>query len=136
MLLSLRPLIDVCSVNVFSPAKQVSFTEGDQTTLYFQLVNLAVDRSDQGFSPAGRRYIPAVGATVNFQFGNIDDAKKVSRAAFQPFAQDSSIWAVNVLSSDPIVGTCNIRVTLTEGSTITHGLVQAAVDVAPATELF
>jgi hypothetical protein len=130
MKLSARPLIEVDSVNDFDISQQVEFTVGDPLTFYFQLVNLEKNRAQYGWNPPGMRYMPAVGATLALTFLNIDNAKQFTRYAFQPFAQDSSIWAVAILSSDPVGGTVNVKAVLSEGSTTTtfslHGALTAA----------
>ena len=130
MLLSARILENVSGVNAFDYANQASFTEGDTPTIYFQLVDLHKDRADAGFVPAGRRYAPADGATLQVTFDHIDATRKIVRAATQPFASDPSIWAVPLLSTDKVRGTVNMKLTLTEGSKLTQGRLAAALSVA------
>ena len=78
--------------------------------------------------------MPAVGATLSVIFDNINDAKKVTRAATQPFAQDGSIWSVQVFSTDAIApGTVSLSLTLTEGPKITKGIVLGAIGVVSTT---
>jgi hypothetical protein len=78
--------------------------------------------------------MPVAGATMTVTFTNTDtgpttsasdalsprinpsQASQLVRAATQPFAQDSSIWKVSILSSDPLLGTVNLKVTLVEPS--------------------
>jgi hypothetical protein len=133
MLLACRFLSDVASVNSFdSVAPSLSMNQGDSQPLYFQLADASVDRKDQGFNPPGRRYIPASGATVSVTFTNVDTGADVCvtefggsrinpsaqatmvRAATNPYAQDTSIWKVQILGTDPLKGTVNVAVTLTE----------------------
>jgi hypothetical protein len=115
MKLSARPLSCVSGVNDFLPTTQVEFTAGDNTTVYLQLVDIEKRPSSYGWNPPGQRYVPSVGATLTITFLNLDDAKQFSRVASQPFPQDSSIWAVSVLSSDPVAGTGSLKCVLTEG---------------------
>jgi hypothetical protein len=129
--LSIRMLDSVANVNNFSYANQVSMTEGDSPLIYFQLVDLAQDRADQGFVPAGRRYIPVTGTTVSVYFDHVDDARKINRAATQPFAGDPSIWAVQLQANDPFRGTVNLIVTMTESSKVSKGILQQAIAVYP-----
>lgn len=129
MKLSLRMLDSVSGVNNFEFVNQVLMTEGDTPTLYFQLIDLAKDRADQGYDPAGRRYIPATGATVQVTLDHIDQARKVVRAAAQPFPQDPSIWSVAILPTDKLRGTVNVKLQLTEGTQITQGLLLGALNV-------
>jgi hypothetical protein len=129
MRLSARILENVSGVNAFDYANQASFTEGDTPTIYIQLIDASKDRAEQGFVPAGRRYVPATGATLEVTFDHIDSARKVVRAASQPFPGDPSIWAVNVMSTDKIRGTVNVKLSLTEGPKVTKGLLQQALAV-------
>ncbi len=133
MLLTCRFLADVAGVNSFDAmAASISMNVGDTQGLYFQLVDASLDRKDQGFNPSGRRYMPAAGATVSVAFTNTDTGPDVCvtefggsrinpsvpanivRAASNPFAQDASIWKVQLLGTDALNGTVNVAVTLTE----------------------
>jgi hypothetical protein len=100
------------------------WTEGDALTIFFVIVDLSLDKADQGFSPAGRRYVPAAGATLSVTIENIDDNKKVVRTATQPFSQDGSIWSLPILATDSIRGSPQMRLTLTEGAKVTRGIVK------------
>jgi hypothetical protein len=129
--LSLRMLDSVSGVNNFNYANSVGMTEGDSPTVYFQLVDLSQDRADQGFVPAGRRYCPAAGATMTVNLLHVDDARKVVKTATQPFANDPSIWCFSLLPTDPVRGTVNVVVTLSEGLKQTKGVLQQALSVEP-----
>lgn len=131
MLLTARILTDVSSANKFRPTNQYKMTQGDAGTLYFQLVDASLDTAQEGFNPAGRRYIPAVGATLSIVIDNIDDSKKITRAATNPFSDDRSIWALSINSSDTIkAGTAAIKLTLTEGAVITRGILLNAIGIS------
>jgi hypothetical protein len=114
MKLSARPLTDVMNINDYIPATQVEYTVGDAHTFYFQLIDLEKNLASHGWNPPGMRYVPEVAASVAVTFTNIDDAKQFTRFAIQPFPQDSSIWAVPVLATDPMGGTITLKVVLTE----------------------
>jgi hypothetical protein len=129
MLLSARMLKDVASVNSFESDTQLSWMEGDSVTIYFQLIDLTLDKVDQGFMPAGRRYVPASGATLSVVLENINDAKTLTRFASQPFVNDGSIWSVTILSTDLVRGTPQMRLTLTEGAKVTRGLVKNVLKI-------
>jgi len=131
MLLSCRILQDVSGVNSFEYTSQAEWTEGCPTTLYIQLINASLDKANQGFNPPGRRYMPASGATLSVTLESIDDNKQVTKTATNPYASDTSIWAVSILSTDTIRGSPQIRLTLTEGSVITSGLLKCAVKIWP-----
>ena len=133
MLLSARPLRDVQSVNSFRLVNQVQFTEGDVLTVYFQLFDAALDRADEGYNPAGRRYMPAAGAILTVTIDCLNVAKQIVRVAAQPYAQDPSIWALNILSTDTIRGTLPIKLALNESGKKTFGMVNNFFMISPAT---
>lgn len=124
MLLSARFLNDVANVNSFEYADEAQFTEGDPASVYFQLIDSSLDKPVQGFVPAGRRYMPPSGATLQCTVESLDNAKTIVRLATQPFANDPSIWKLDFLSSDKIRGTANILLKLTEGSVIRQGRIK------------
>ena len=115
MLLSARILRDCVNVNSFEYADSAQFTKGDEVDVYIQLIDASLDTSSENFLPPGRRYMPATGATLQVVIENIDDAKKITRNATQPFT-DPSIWKISFFSTDAIEGTSNLRLTLTEGA--------------------
>jgi hypothetical protein len=121
MLLSCRMLQNVVDVNTFEYDTQVAFTQGDGPTIYFQLIDANKDRVEAGFNPSGRRYMPAAGATLSVVVDSLDDAKKITRTAVQPFATDPSIWSLTFMANDAIRGTTTLRLTLTESAKITRG---------------
>jgi hypothetical protein len=128
MLLSARMLDQVGSVNIFSYVEQFQFTEGDAFRVYFQLTDAATDRATQGFNPSGRRYMPVSGATLQITLDNIDDAKKVTRAAVQAFpTSDPSIWYLDILSTDAVRGTVNMLLQLTEAGKVLRGRLNNAL---------
>jgi hypothetical protein len=129
MKLSAKVLGNVNDVNSWEYQNQAEFSEGDTTSLFLQLVDLSKDRADQGFNPSGRRYMPEAGALLTVVFDHIDDARKVTRPASQPFPEDPSIWEVAIMSTDTLRGTVNLKLSLNEGGTITSGYVQAGCSV-------
>lgn len=135
MLLSARILLDVASVNNYRVAPQVEWTEGDTVTFYLQLIDTQADTAAQGFNPPGRRYIPAAGATLSVVLENINDDKQVTKTATNPYANDTSIWAVSILSTDLIRGTPQMRLTLTQSAVATRGVLKNAVKIWPSQNL-
>ncbi len=135
MHLSARVLKDVQSVNSFEADTELSWTEGDTLDIHLQLIDVSLDRALQGFQPEGRRYVPTAGATLSCVIENIDDAKKITRLATQPFANDGSIWRLSILATDVIRGTPQLRLTLTEGTKVTRGLVRLALKIHPRSNL-
>jgi hypothetical protein len=127
MLLSTRILNNVAGVNSFEYVQAATFTAGDTPSVYFQLIDASVDRATQGFVPAGRRFMPAAGATLEVTLDSVDNARKIVRSASQPFPLDPSIWKVDILSTDNIKGTVSMALKLTEGIKITRGRLTAAL---------
>ncbi len=132
MLLSARPLENVIGVNDYEVVSTISFVEGDVVSLFFQLIDLVKDRPEQGFIPAGRRYMPVIGATLQITFDNIDDAKIVIKVATQPFTQDASIWRVDVMATDTVKGTVNAKLLLTEGVVARRAVLSAVLRIRSA----
>ncbi|SRR5216684_3847123 len=132
MLLSARPLENVIGVNDYEVVSTISFVEGDVVSLFFQLIDLVKDRPEQGFIPAGRRYMPVIGATLQITFDNIDDAKIVIKVATQPFTQDASIWRVDVMATDTVKGTVNAKLLLTEGVVARRAVLPAVLRIRSA----
>ena len=121
MLLSCRFLNDVNGVNSWQIASSIEIAAGDVQNIYIQLFDASLDRSDQGFNPGGRRYMPAATSPLSVTLWSVDDAKKVVRAATQPYALDPSIWTFPILATDPISGTVTMNLILTEtGGRILH----------------
>lgn len=133
MLLSARFLNDVANVNSFEYAQVGQFTEGEATSIYFQLIDASLDGALKGFAPAGRRYIPATGATLSVVVNSIDDGKKITRVATNPFPDDRSIWKLDFLATDTISGTASLQLTLTEGAVVRKGLVKNGLRIASDT---
>jgi hypothetical protein len=137
MLLSARLLNAVSGVNAFEQADTAQFNQGDVTNVYFQLIDASLDTAAKAFNPAGRRYMPASGATLQVTLTNIDDAKQIVRAGVMAFpTDDRSIWYLPMLSTDAIAGTCDMVLKLTEGAKVTTGRVAAAVRIGVVTGAF
>lgn len=115
MLLSARILTNLNGVNDFDYDTEMRFFEGDGPTIFLQLMDMSRDKAVDGFNPAGRRYVPAAGSVLSVTFDSIDDAKKVTRFAVQPYPSlDGSLWRVDLLPTDPVRGTVTLRLLLTE----------------------
>ena len=131
MLLSARMLDGVGDVNTFDTVPNLKLTAGDTPVqIYFQLIDASKDTDFSEVRPAGRRYMPAVGATVSARLEHIDAAKVVTRACTQPFPQDSSIWLLTTVPADWLRGTVTLRLTVTEGDRTIKGSVRAAILIA------
>ena len=131
MLLSARILKDVNTVNSFEYANQMSWTTGDTVTVHIQLIDASKDKALDGFKPTGRRFIPDTGSVLTVTLESMDDAKSVTRVAVQPFATDGSIWSFQILSTDLVSGTPQLRLSLNQGSVLTSGLVKNSFKIFP-----
>lgn len=131
MILSLRFFESLCDVNDFVVGESYyEMTEGDAPAIYFQLIDSTKDRAVGGFSPPGRRYCPEAGSTLSVVIDHIDDARKLTRPAVQPFPTlDPSIWKLQLFTTDVITGTCSFRLTLVEPTATTYGKVTGALRV-------
>jgi hypothetical protein len=129
--ITIRLLDDVQSVNSMELATEVSTAAGDPLVVNLQLINHTRLSCDEN-SPVVR-YIPAVGSTLTVVCENIDNSKRVTKIASQPFAQDGSIWRIDLTSQDTLKmrGTITLAYTLTEGSRTISGRLLAAVLVMP-----
>jgi hypothetical protein len=124
MRLNVTALDDVRDVNNYRYVTEVSSTAGDPIELYFQLSDATKNLTQYGFSPSGLRYMPVAGSTLQVIFLNIDNSKQFNRFASQPFVQDSSIWRVPVLATDPVLGTVSLKFILTEPNGTVGGVVK------------
>lgn len=133
MVLSLSFLQDVGGVNSFSYASNLQLGAKSATTLYFQLIDTSISVPlNAPFSglQTGRRLMPAVGATVQLILNNLDNAKKLTRTASQPFVQDASIWSIPILNTDFLTGgTIEVQLLLNESGLITNGCLCAGIRV-------
>jgi hypothetical protein len=134
VLLSCRFLTDVGSVNSYDSVSQFKMGEGEAVTVYLQLIDASKDRADQGFNPAGRRFVPASGATLQVILNNVDTAKTITKNATLAYSGlDHSIWRFDIASTDKVVGTVNLTLSLTESAKITKGIVLAGILSQPLT---
>lgn len=124
MLLSGRVLADVSSVNSFEHGEVFEFTEGDTVSLYLQLIDASANRD---MRPPGRRYMPAAGATLQTVIHNLNTSRTITRFAVQPFAQDGSVWRIDILPTDVIRGTGSIKLSLNESGKVTTGLMDLVI---------
>lgn len=128
MKLGARMLNDVSGVNSFEYAETHEMTSGEQTDVYFQLQDNTKNQANSYFYPAGLRYMPATGATLQCTLQSINDDRTVTRYATQPWpTQDPSIWKLSLLTTDDVRGTVAMQLLLTEGGTVRRGTVQRAI---------
>lgn len=131
MLLSCRILQSVSSVNSYEVTNAMQVFLGDTFSVYFQLIDSALDKPTERFYPSGRRFVPASGTTLSITLNSIDNAKKYVKTAIQPFPGDASIWKIDVAGTDQVFGSVNMILSLNQGGVITNGLAQNAILVYP-----
>ncbi len=88
----------VVNVNQFDQALELELVRGNEGKIFFQIVD---SDSFDDCAEVYRRVLPQ-GTTleVNVTFLDINENFTVERAAAQPFADDKSIWCVDVLATD------------------------------------
>lgn len=129
MLLSAAMLKNVSDVNSFEYTTSVRGHRDEAIDVYFQLLdaNREPHKSLGLHATRGLRYCPAALATLECRLHSIDDSLTVTRYASQPFAQDPSIWRLQLLGTENIIGTFALQLTLNESGVIRRGSVQQAV---------
>src|SRR5579863_4155520 len=113
MLLSAKPIVNYCDVNMYSFGNQWTINAGDPITLYFQIIDTdqaIIGNSSGAFlfsgvtpvgTTAGLRYLVGIGSSnqpysVQVTFPSIDRTKVLTYIATQADPNDSSIWKVTL----------------------------------------
>lgn len=134
MRLTCKPIITWNTVNSYVFGNQWIVNNGDDLTLYFQLVDAdqAIQGNNQGTSifsgitpigtTAGLRYLVGIGDynqpfQVKVTFPSIDSSSTLTLTATQADPNDSSIWQVSLQPSQ-LVGGGNVQFAIYEGSNI------------------
>lgn len=129
MNLSARFLSNVANVNSFIYVDRPTFTEGDTSDVYLQLIDKELDTPAFNYYPPYRRFVPIAGSTLIVVLMSLDSTRVVTKAATQPFVGDSSIWKFSVTPSDRLRGSVNMRIQLNQGGIITNALIQPAINI-------
>ena len=111
MRLSASLIVNYGNINLFSYTNQWKVRGGDPNTLYFQLIDL-----DQN----SLRYLAGIGSsnqpfTIVVTIPSIDNSKVLQFTAIQADPNDSSIWKINVASTQ-FLNTGNVFFQVIEGS--------------------
>ena len=123
-------LKDVSGVNAYTYTPTAEIIQGNQADVFFQLVDASVELPTSGANPSGRRWCPSNAATLLVTFKSIDCSVTVCRAAALAWStQDTSIWKVTLFATDSLVGTYVAYLKLTDGSVVTLGSIQQALQV-------
>ena len=145
MLLSAKPIVNWCDVNMYSFGNQWVVNEGDPITLYFQIIDTsqAIQGNNQGIgifsgitpvgTVAGLRYLVGIGASnqpykVTVTFPSLDSNQFLTVTATQADPNDSSIWKVT-LAPSMAIGGGNVLFTVYEGTNIRRFSVLNMLDV-------
>lgn len=115
---AVKLLDNVCNVNDFGQVDSIELIRGNPYRLYFQVVQPNKD---------GLRYVPSTPFSGLVKFQHTDNAKKISRAAVNPFPEDTSIWYVDLLATDEIQFN-SMTFQLTEGTTPNQKIYNMNVD--------
>lgn len=157
-LLSAKPIINWCDVNLFTWANQWMINSGDPVQLYFQIIDISQAVPSNGAvgfglfygnpftgvtgvgptginttATAGTRYLLGVGAennpySVQVTFPSIDSNQVITVNATQADPHDSSIWVVSIPANQAIAGG-NVQFTVTQGNSINRFSVSNILDV-------
>jgi hypothetical protein len=149
MLLSAKPIVNWCNVNMYTFGNQWIIRSGDPNTLYFQIIDTsqAISGNNQGFgifsgitpvgTTAGLRYLLGIGTSnqpygITVTFPSIDNNNVITATAIQADANDSSIWKVSLAASQMPAGG-NVQFAIQEGSSIRRFSVTNMLDVEDPT---
>ena len=111
MLLSAKPIINYCDINMFTYGNQWCIRAGETNTLYFQLVDL---------NQNSLRYLTGIGVQnqpvqVQVTFPSVDDSAVITVTATQADVNESSIWMITLAASQrPMSG--NVLFAVAEGN--------------------
>lgn len=123
MVLSAKILKNVDSLNAWQHTTHWSVGRdgnlGEPATLYFQIVDMDRD---------GIRHIPSALATMTVTFPSLDDDLVMTKTASLAFADDRSIWKIELLATDLPSGGI-VRFSLTDGGITRRWSVQNALRV-------
>jgi hypothetical protein len=123
LVLSAKILKNVDSLNAWQYADHWSVGRdgnlGEPATLYFQIVD--TDRDSI-------RYMPSALATMTVTFPSLDDDLILTKTATLAFADDRSIWKVDLLASELPNGGI-VRFSITDGGITRRWSVQNALRI-------
>lgn len=136
MRLGVKWLKNVSGVNTFEYGSEPSFYQNDNQTIYFQIVDedtgsmssvatpfwasFGVPSGGQQVLGAARRYMPSSGATLQMTLDSVDSEHQIVRFVSQPFPGDGSIWRLDLTPTDPVNGTVDAIIVLTETGGVRH----------------
>lgn len=120
MKLSAKFLKNVTDVNCFQYVSQWDIAEGSAQSLYFQVIDKHKEDN---------RYITqATAYSIDVSFLSVDDDSIITIAATQPFADDKSIWKVD-LTAAQVPNSGAVDFSLTEDAVVSKFKVGQAIVV-------
>lgn len=129
MRLGIQMLNNSSLLNSLLYLNQIIVNPGETYTVYFQLADLD---SQHGPNCPALRYIPASGSSMSIKLTSINVANNITKIPFNPFPDDRSIWAFNLSAIETqYAAGINMRVTLTEGSSVKIAVADAVIIIGP-----
>lgn len=124
-----RLLENVKDFNTFTEVDQFEHVNGSQQDIYIRIVQVPAQAQP---GDVHNRWLPSSGATLKFNFDNLDAAVAFSRSGVMVYpTDDRSIWKVTVLANEVISGSLTITLTdggLTETLLLDGRLIASAAD--------
>lgn len=120
MKLSAKFLKNVSNINTFQYVNQWDISEGSANRLYFQIIDKLKD---------SLRFITqATTYSVSVTFLSIDSSSEITKVATQPFADDKSIWYID-LSASEVPNSGAVKFSITQDSVESKFKVEQAIVV-------
>jgi hypothetical protein len=120
MKLSAKFLKNVSNINNFQYVNQWDISEGSANRLYFQIIDKLKDNL--------RFITQATTYSVSVTFLSIDSNSEITKSATQPFADDKSIWYID-LAANEVPNSGAVKFSITQDSVESKFKVEQAIVV-------
>jgi hypothetical protein len=120
MKLSAKFLKNVSNINTFQYTNQWDISEGSANRLYFQIIDKL--KEDLRFMTQATAY------SVSVTFLSIDTNSEITKSAVQAFADDKSIWYID-LSASEVPNSGAVKFSITQDSVESKFKVEQAIVV-------
>lgn len=120
MKLSAKFLKNVSNINTFQYVNQWDISEGSANRLYFQIIDKLKD--DLRFITQATTY------SVSVTFLSIDTSAEIIKSATQAFADDKSIWYIDLTASE-VPNSGAVKFSITQDSVESKFKVEQAIVV-------
>lgn len=120
MKLSAKFLKNVSNINTFQYVNQWDISEGSANRLYFQIIDKLKD--DLRFITQATTY------SVSVTFLSIDTSAEIVKSATQAFADDKSIWYIDLTASE-VPNSGAVKFSITQDSVESKFKVEQAIVV-------